>query len=160
MAGKIGRSGPKRGSAATLNALKNGSRIDRRRLVIGDLPRQLLSVRREARAYRRDLECAVIAAKGSISTTDAHLIDTASAATIQAGVCRWLLRKRLGEMKPTEIITCTATATRAKEVRDKAVRALQLDRDASADLLDQLYRRLPPAVSNGEPNGEPTDESA
>jgi hypothetical protein len=124
MAGKPGRSGPRPGN---LNGLKNGSKLSRRRLTVGELPKQLLSVRREGRAYRRALEAEVLAVKGAIGLTDSHLIDTASAATIQAGICRWLLRQKIGTMSTAEIRGCTQDIVRAKERRDAAVKALGLD---------------------------------
>jgi hypothetical protein len=118
------RRGPPKGS---LNALKNGSRLSLKRLTVGELPVKLIAVRREGRKYRRDLEAAVLAAKGEITITDCHLIDTASAATIAAGISRWLLRHRLGEMSVADIRGCTADIVRAKERRDAAVQALELD---------------------------------
>jgi uncharacterized membrane protein YcaP (DUF421 family) len=136
MAGKAGRSGPKPGN---LNAAKSGSALARRRLTVGNLPKELLAVRREGRAYRRALESAVIEAKGEITVTDCHHIDSATGATIQAGICRHLLRTKIGEMKTADVLNCTQTMTRAKQARDKAVLALALDRDQSADLVNLLY---------------------
>ena len=77
MAGKPGRSGPPKGN---LNAAKNGSRLNRRRLVVGELPTKMVSVKREAQKYRRDLEVAVLDAKDEISVVDCHLIDAAAGA--------------------------------------------------------------------------------
>lgn len=109
-----------------LNGLKNGSRMTR--LTVGELPPSMVAIKREGRAYRRELEAAVKEAKGEISLTDAHAIDTAAAATIQAGVCRWLLRnKDVKELSATEIRACMSDITKAKERRDAAVRALKLD---------------------------------
>src|SRR5262245_59188588 len=99
-----GKAGPPKGNK---NGLKNGTNIARRRLVVGELPKQLLSVRREGRAYRRTLESVVLAERGEISTTDAHHIDTASAATIHAGICRHLLRTKISEMSTTDILACS-----------------------------------------------------
>jgi hypothetical protein len=87
----------------------------------------MIAVKREGRAYRRDLETEVLQVKGEIGTTDAHLIDTAAAATIQAGICRWLLRHKVGTMSTSDIRGCTADIVKAKERRDAAVKALQLN---------------------------------
>jgi len=123
--GKKGRSGPKVGN---LNALKNGTgHHNKRRLTVGELPQQMISVKREGRKYRRDLEEEVLAVKDEINLVDAHLIDTAAAATIQAGICRWLLRNRINDMSVNDIRGCTADAVKAKERRDKAVLQLHLD---------------------------------
>jgi hypothetical protein len=113
-----------------MNALKNGSRLDKKRLVIGELPKEMTSVKREARAYRRALEAEVLEAKGTISTTDCHLIDSATAATLQAGVIRWLLREKIATMTVADIRGCSNDIVRAKAARDAAVKALGLDRPA------------------------------
>lgn len=118
------RRGPPPGS---MNALRNGSRVNLNRLTVGELPAKMIAVKREGRAYRRGLETAVLKAKGEISLTDAHLVDTASAAVIQAGVCRWLLRNRIETMSTADIRGTQADIVKAKERRDAAVRALQLD---------------------------------
>jgi hypothetical protein len=110
-----------------MNALKNGSRLNANRLVVGEFPPEMISVKREGRRYRVKLEKKVEDTKGEISLTDAHLIDTATAATLQAAVCRWLLRNRIKEMSAAEIRNNMADIVKAKERRDAAVRALQLD---------------------------------
>jgi hypothetical protein len=109
------------------NALRNASRLNVKRLIVGELPRTMIAVKREGCAYRRELEAEVLHAKGQINTTDAHLIDTAAAATIQAGICRWLLRHKVETMSTSDIRGCTADIVKAKERRDAAVKALQLD---------------------------------
>jgi hypothetical protein len=121
--GKPGRCGPAKGN---INGLKNGTRA-LNRLVVGELPKQLLSVRREGRAYRRNLESAVLSARGNISTTDCHHIDTASACTIHAGICRWLLRNKISTMTTADVLNCSREITKAKAGRDAAIRALNLD---------------------------------
>ena len=56
-----------------MNALKTGtSLVNRRRLTVGELPKQLLSVRREGRAYRRILEAEVLKAHSEINVTRSH----------------------------------------------------------------------------------------
>ena len=67
---------------ANLNAAKNGTRLNR--LVVGELPPKLKSIKREARAYRRALEAETLLALGEIDVAAAHAIDTAADATIHA----------------------------------------------------------------------------
>jgi hypothetical protein len=131
-----------------MNAVHHGGRLNLRRLVVGELPHSMIAVKREGRAYRRALEAEVIKAKAEINVTDAHHIDTAAAATIQAGIARWLLRHRLDErvdsakivhkrddmrvlqsvgMSTADILKCMETISKAKQIRDKAVAALNLD---------------------------------
>lgn len=117
-----GKPGPPKGS---MNSLKNGTRL-RQRLVVGELPAPMVAVKREGRQYRRNLEAEVVRVHGEIDTVASHHIDTASAATIQAGICRWLLRNRLPTMSIGDIRGCSADIVKAKEKRDAAVRALKL----------------------------------
>ena len=108
-----------------LNAAKNGSTITR--LIVGELPRQLLHVKIEGRSYRRTMEDFVLAVHGAISCNDAHAIDTATAATVHAGICRWLLRQKINTMETNDILACSKELLRAKETRDRAVQRLRLD---------------------------------
>jgi hypothetical protein len=124
MAGKPGRSGPPKGN---LNAARNGTRLDIKRLTVGELPATMVAIKREGRSYRRDLEAEVLRVKGEINTVDSHLIDTAAAATIQAGICRWLLRHKIKTMSTSDIRGCTSDIVKAKERRDAAVKALNLN---------------------------------
>jgi hypothetical protein len=110
-----------------MNHAKNGAGIDRNRLVVGELPAQMRSIRTEARVYRRRLEAVVLNAKAAISPTDAHLIDSAAAATAHAGICRWLLRNRLASMSVSDILACSKAIVQAKQARDTAVKTLDLD---------------------------------
>ena len=120
-------------------------------MTVGNLPKQLLAVRREGRAYRRDLEAGVLTAKGDISLTDAHLIDTAAAATIQAGICRWLLRKKLSTMTTADVRGCTQDIVKAKERRDNAVKALGLDVSPEPIDLQAYIAALPNAKAHVQP---------
>lgn len=133
MSGVKGKSGPATGN---LNGMKNGTSLARSRLVIGNLPKKLLSVRREGRAYRRLIESEVLAARGRITATDSHHIDTASAATVHAGICRWLLREKLSEMSTGDILACSKQIVQAKQARDLAIKALGLDAKPEPICLD------------------------
>ena len=68
-----------------LNAAKNGTNIAR--LVVGELPKQLNHVKIEGRRYRASMEECVLSVHGEVSVTDCHAIDTATAATVHAGIC-------------------------------------------------------------------------
>lgn len=134
--GKAGRSGPRVGN---LNALTNGSKLQRRRLTVGELPKNLISARKEGRAYRLALEKEVLAVKGEIDVVDAHHIDTAAAATIQAAIVRWLLRHKIAEMTTGDIRNLAADIVKAKERRDASVKMLDLKRKpAPLELKDYL----------------------
>lgn len=122
MAGKPGRSGPKK---ANLNSTRNGTGISR--LTLGELPQTMRRQTQQARKYRRQLEAVTVDAKGSISTTDAHLIDEAAAAEVHASVCRWLLRTRLDKMTVSDVARCSEQIVKAKTIRNRAVERLGLD---------------------------------
>jgi len=119
-----------------LNAIRNGTRLAR--LTVGELPKQLNSVKIEGRKYRVALERATTEAHGEVDVMSAHHIDTATAGMIHCGICRWLLRERIGTMSTADILACSGQMLRAKEGRDRAVKLLKLDRDAR-DTIDALY---------------------
>jgi len=139
-----------------VNAAKNGTRLVR--LTVGELPLKLNKVKVEARAYRRSLEEAIIEVRGEVSVTDAHAIDTAAAATIHAGICRWLLREKLPTMNANDVLACSREMLRAKEARDRAVRLLKLDRRAE-DVIDALYFSPPDPEPDDSPEKAPSSSS-
>jgi hypothetical protein len=122
MAGKPGRSGPKK---ANLNSTKSGVGITR--LTLGELPLTMRRQTQQARKYRRGLEALVLDAKGSVNATDAHLIDEAASAEVHASVCRWLLRTRLDKMSVTDVARCSEQIVKAKAARNRAVERLKID---------------------------------
>lgn len=130
-------------NVGNLHALKTGTRLNqlKQRLTVGELPSKMLAVKREARKYRRELEAQVCEAKGEVNFTDAHYVDTATSATMAAGIIRWLLRNRLEELKANDIGRMGLEITKAKEKRDAAVRALELNKppaDPWADVDAQI----------------------
>jgi len=108
-------------------------------LTVGEFPAELNFVKIEGRKYRRALEDAVLKTHQEVSLSHAHLIDTAAGATVHAGICRWLLRERIGTMSTADVLACSREMLRAKETRDRSVRMLDLDRDRIEDEIDALY---------------------
>ena len=123
MAGIAGRSDPKPGNK---NALKNCSKIDRRGLTVGELPVAMISVKREARRYRRYLEQSVLNAKAEIDDLDNHIIDACVGCTMSAGLGRWLFRNRYEEMSVSDIRATSKEIRDAKSERARLVRQLEL----------------------------------
>lgn len=109
-----------------LNRLKNGSKMVR--LSVGELPTKLSRVTRYVRKYREILETEVAEAHGEISLTQAHLIDSACGWEQALGVLRWLLREKLAVMSVADIRECVKSQATARDNRNKAVMALELDR--------------------------------
>ena len=116
MTGKAGKSGAPRRNT---NGFKHGSSVIGKRLTVGELHPKMLSVKREALAYRRELEAEVLAVKGTVSWMDAHYVDTASSATMAAGMCRWRLRHKLDDMAGKDIETSAMNILKAKGIRDE-----------------------------------------
>ena len=131
---------PRGAPRGSINAASNGTRIDRRRLVVGEMPRKLLAAKRRACAYRRQLESEVEELR-DITLLDAHAIDSASAATLHGAICQWLLRNKFGDMRVSDILACSAAIVKAKLDRDKAVQSLGLDE--YPDMIDALYSKEP-----------------
>ena len=121
-----------------LNAIRNTTRLPIRRLVVGEFPAALNSVKIEGRKYRRALEDAVLDVHGEVTIMAAHWIDSASAATVHCGVCRWLLRQKIDTMTTADILSCSREMVRAKQSRDRCLVLLKLDANGR-DVLDALY---------------------
>lgn len=141
MASKNNRGAPK----GSLNAIQSGQGLRKRRLVLGKLPKRMVAVEREGQKYRLDLEALVLAAKGEITVTDAHLIDTATAATVQAGKCRWIERNCIEKMTVSDMRATAADIVKAKQQRDKAVAELKLDAPAKRAWEDPMVINQPEA---------------
>lgn len=129
MAGKPSRKGhatvvPRAGN---MNGIKTGARLPLTRLIMGDLPPKMRRAQAGARAYRRSLEALVLAARGEVNASDAHLVDAATGAEVHASICRWLLRTRLETMSVADIARCSEQIVKAREARNRAVAALKLD---------------------------------
>lgn len=142
-------SGPPRGN---LNQAKNGRKIDRKqlvnRLVLGELPANMRRQLVNCRKYRRGLEALVLESKGEVSAVDAHWIDEATSCEVHASVCKWLLRTRLEKMSVADVTRCSEQIIKAKAARNKAVKALGLDRPP-ADPWDALNDAQTEGPANG-----------
>jgi hypothetical protein len=128
------------GTAVTISKLRNAVSLRRRVLTLGDLPPEMISVKRKAIRYRMAIEDAVVQAKGlqcpeDLSVTDQHHVNTAASAEIAIGVAMWLLRRRLKEMSTTDILACNRETLRFKMIRDAAVKALELDKPPEPETL-------------------------
>ena len=125
------------------------------RLVIGELPKPMLRVKRAARSYRRDLESACQDRHGEISVVHAHIIDAAVGNETHAAICRWLLNQKLNDMTPADIITCSRNIAQAKATRNRAVFELDLDTGR-----DDPWATLDNVVTNGDDQYTDVDHSS
>lgn len=118
------------------NAARNGTKLNR--LNLGLLPRGMRRQEANARRYRRELEQAVVDAKGEVNLFDAHMINECVTAELHAAVCRWLFQTRLERMQPSDIARCSEQILKARTVRNKAFEKLGLDRHQQ-NVLEALY---------------------
>lgn len=129
------------GQSANRNALRHG-------LKAGQLPRDAKYIEVRLNIFRRQLEDAVLAAKREVSLADAAAIQTCLRWERHAALAqRWLV-KADKTMSPTEKLNFSREIARASTERDRAIAALELDRDSQAGILDALYSRIP-AIANG-----------
>ena len=124
MAGIKGQSGPAKGNK---NAMVHGARVERHRLVIGELPPEMVSVRKGARKYRAWLEALVLDMKGLISPTDEQHLNTAATWEMVSAICRWVLKNKSGEMGYEAIERNAERQGKARERRDAAFDKLGVD---------------------------------
>ena len=116
-------SGPKKGS---INAIRHG-------LTAGKLPRDAKYVEVKMNLFRREVESACLASKGKITLTDAAFIQTALKWERHAALALRWLNKAYDEMSPAERLNFSREIAKASTERDKAIKALNLDRDAMQD---------------------------
>ena len=111
------------------NGLKHGGRSRRLRahLTIGHLGKSFRRAVDNAQEYRRHLEEQTFAVHGEIGTVRAHLIDAACGLELHGGVCRWIMRKKLNDMSPTDVANVSAQLARSRVERNRTVIALKLD---------------------------------
>lgn len=150
-----------RETTPNVGGLRNGSRIER--LSLGSMPAKLERIQRSARQYRNALEAAVLARHGGIDLMAAHSISLAATAEMQAQVCLWLLRNKLETMSTSDVLSCTAAMTKARDRRNSAVAALKLPpptaEEQRAALYSQLYDQPPAAAPAASQEAGPTAET-
>jgi hypothetical protein len=141
------RGGPSKGSQ---NNFRHGMKA-------GKLPKELAYVENRINSFRRQLEEALMTAKGAIGITDAATINTACKHERHGALALHYLRH--AELSPSDVLRFSAEAAKASNSRDKCIRALNLDRDSHSDLIQALYgppKALPAPATNGDNGNEPT----
>ncbi len=123
----------------------------RANLKLGSYPKPLERTMRNVRSYRRRLEQELLDIHGRVSLVQAHTVDEICAAEAHCGVARWILRTKLQDLSPIEILTVSRDIHTAKRARNKALAQLQLDQ-TDASLWDALD--APPAAATAPPEPE------
>jgi hypothetical protein len=139
--GKPGRSGPRKGYAQRHGM--NG----------GKLPPGCQYIENRVNSLRRQMESALLAVKGEISVVDAAAINSILKWERHGLLAQHWLRKECERLSASDRLRFSEAIAKASDARDKNIRALGLDRDASDDVLASLYARVTPALPSGG-NGE------
>lgn len=136
---------PKRPRRDFSDPAKDRSHL-RHGLKAGKLPYENASIENTTNALRRLLEDAVLAARGTVTLSDALAISSACKWERHGLLVLWQLRKA-PELKPLDRIAASREIAKASTQRDLAVSLLRID--DSADLYAALYR----------PTEAPTDDA-
>lgn len=128
--GKPGRSGPAKGNR---NALRHG-------LKAGKLPVKCQYIENRINALRRQLEDAVILVRGEIGIIDAANINSAVKWERHGLLAAHWLRHEVEKLSPTDRLKFSEQVAKASDNRDKAMRLLNIHRDALRDnSIESLY---------------------
>jgi hypothetical protein len=102
------------------------------------LPKHCGHVQRATCHFRRQLEAAVLDAKGEINIVDAAFINTAYRSERHGQLAqRWLMLEA-ERMSPADRLAYSREVVRASESRDKAIASLKLDQ-RPADVWSSLH---------------------
>jgi hypothetical protein len=111
------------------------------------LPKGCHHIDRATCHYRRQLESAVLEARGEITLVDAALVNTAYRAERHAQLAQRWLHREAANMSPADRLGYSREVVKASESRDKAIASLKLERQSS-DLWATL-ESLPITQDNG-----------
>lgn len=138
-------------SRSARNNLRHGLRT----LALGTLPTGASYVARMTNVLRRELESAVMEAKGQVTLTDAAAINTACRWERHAMLAQRWLRQHAEAMTHDQLLSFSRDVARASESRDRAIQSLGLDR-REQDAIAALYS----VCSAPEPVDEPESAPA
>jgi hypothetical protein len=100
------------------------------------LPSDARYVEKRCNVFRRKLEAMVLAAKGTISLTDAAAINGALRWERFSALAAHWLRKEASSLSASDRLRFAEAMARGGDYRDKNIRLLNLDRDNETDLFD------------------------
>lgn len=130
-------------------------------LALGKLPKGGAYIRRLLGELRRELETRVNAAHGEISLGNAALVTTVCRHEGRALLLSRYLALEAESLKLLDRMTMLEAIGRATDARDKAIRALDLDRDTEAFDFKAFYAEpLPTEPAPASVLPPPTDEYA
>jgi len=126
--GKAGRSGPPKGNA---NAIRHG-------MSGGKLPKDCKYIENRVNALRRQVEAALIEAKGEIGIVDAASINSVLKWERHGLLAAHWLRHEAEKLTVSERLKFSEAIAKASDARDKAIRLLGLTRDKVKDAWDAI----------------------
>lgn len=129
--GKPGRSGPHAGNA---NAIRHGMKGNK-------LPKGCQYIENRVNNLRRQVEAALIAAKGEINIVDAAAVNSILKWERHGLLAAHWLRKEADKLNAPDRLRFSEAIAKASDNRDRNIRALGLGRDAKDSILDALYSR-------------------
>jgi hypothetical protein len=138
--GTKGRAGAPQGNKNAMTHGLSSSRTGMRYgLKAGQLPKDCRYIENRVNRLRRSLEDAVVAARSEVSLTDAANIQTAVKWERHGCLAQRWLTKKANELKPMELLQFSRETAKASTERDRAIAALDLDRDDLQDAFKTLY---------------------
>lgn len=118
----------------------------------GKLPKGCQYIENTVNALRRQVESALIDAKGEIGIVDAAAVNSVLKWERHGLLAAHWLRKEADTLSASDRLRFSEAIAKASDNRDRNIRALGLDRDGADSVLEALYaRRLPaPDDRNGD----------
>jgi hypothetical protein len=114
----------------------------------GKLPKGCEYIENRVNALRRQVEAAVLEAKGVINIVDAAAVNSILKWERHGLLAAHWLRKEADKLSAGDRLRFSEAIAKASDNRDKNIRALALNRDAAEDVIDALYSRMR-ALPNG-----------
>jgi hypothetical protein len=148
--------------APKTETLKRGNRNAMRHgLKAGKLPTDCQHIEIACNVLRRQLEDAVVKARGQVSLTDAATIQSALRWERHSALALRWLRIQGDKLSASDRLRFSEAIAKASDNRDRNIRMLGLDRDEADDMVRALYARpgggalpiqaLPSADAGGGP---------
>lgn len=134
--GKPGRSGPAKGNT---NAIRHGLHANRHGMVGGKLPKGCAYIEKRVNGLRRQVEALILEDRGEIGILDAANVNSILKWERHGLLASHWLRKESEKMSYSDKLKFSEAIAKASDNRDKALRALKLDRDETDDVIIKLY---------------------
>jgi hypothetical protein len=124
----------------------------------GKLPRGCQHIEHQVNALRRQIEEAVLAAKGEVNVVDAAAINSILKWERHGLLAQHWLRKDTDKLSVSDRLRFSEAIAKASDNRDRNIRLLGLDRDQADSVFDALYSRAPRRLTNADGAGGVDDK--